>query len=69
MYGEDVYQFDTTVPNRVAIRDHEHDFAADTDPDVQKTFELLAEEFIKRLPSYSRHPDDRKPKPKTIEGM
>ena len=73
VYGNDVYRFDTSIPNRTAVRDQEKEFGAqDEDPVIRDTFEQLAEEFLKKLPGVCRHPDERvnkTKKPKTMGGM
>ncbi|OWK35567.1 ParA family protein [Fimbriiglobus ruber] len=72
IYGHDVYRFDTSIPNRVAVRDQEKGFDSENeDTDLRDTFEQLANEFIKKLPGVCRHPDERikAKKPKTIGGM
>ena len=51
---QDVYQFDTHVPQRTYLRDHEDAFEAPTDTPVGTVFEALAEEFVKRLPNTCR---------------
>jgi cellulose biosynthesis protein BcsQ len=53
---QDVYQFDTHVPQRAYIRDHEDAFEPPTDASVMTVFEALAEEFVKRLPDGCRKP-------------
>jgi cellulose biosynthesis protein BcsQ len=63
VYGHDVYRFDTVVPSRTAVRDAEQEFGAEMDPEVSKTFDALADEFLTRL-AYCRHPSERAPKPK-----
>jgi cellulose biosynthesis protein BcsQ len=70
VYGHDVYQFDTSIPQRVAIRERESAFAApDEKHPLRITFEALAEEFIKRLPAVCRQPSERNRKRKAMGEM
>jgi chromosome partitioning protein len=67
VYGMDVYRFDTTVPQRVAVREGEAAFAAPDDKhSLRTTFEALAEEFLKRLPACCRQPGERVRTPKAL---
>jgi hypothetical protein len=73
VYGSDVDQFDTVIQQRIAVRDGEECFTPPEESHpLRKAFELLAEEFIKRLPDVCCNPDMRKTKkkaPETTEGM
>ncbi len=70
VYGSDVYQFDTNIPQRVIIREGEYAFEApDLKHPLRTTFEALAEEFIKRLPAVCRQPGERARKRKPVEGI
>jgi cellulose biosynthesis protein BcsQ len=70
VYGSDVYQFDTNIPQRVIIREGEYSFEApDSRHPLVTTFEALAEEFIKRLPASCRQPSERVRKWKPVEGV
>lgn len=59
VFGDDVYRFDTIVPQRVHIRDGESGFDPGEDHPVAPVFEQLAEEFVKRLPGCCRSPGER----------
>jgi cellulose biosynthesis protein BcsQ len=50
----DVYQFETHVPQRAYIRDHEDAFEPPAGEPVGTVFETLAEEFVKQLPDACR---------------
>ncbi|VTT97942.1 Chromosome partitioning protein ParA OS=Gluconobacter morbifer G707 GN=GMO_19480 PE=4 SV=1: CbiA [Gemmataceae bacterium] len=68
VYGSDVYQFDTSIQQRVVIREGEYAFEApDGRHPLRTTFEALAEEFIKRLPAVCRQPGERRRTRKTVE--
>lgn len=70
VYGSDVYQFDTNIPQRVVIREGEVAFEApDGRHPLRTTFEALAEEFFKRLPADCRQPNDRVRSWKPVEGV
>jgi cellulose biosynthesis protein BcsQ len=58
VWHDDVYRFDTIVPQRVHIRDGEDGFSPRDDNPVTSTFEQLAEEFVKRLPDSCRQPGE-----------
>jgi cellulose biosynthesis protein BcsQ len=58
VWHDDVYRFDTIVPQRVHIRDGESGFDPRDDNPVAPTFEQLAEEFVKRLPACCRQPGE-----------
>jgi cellulose biosynthesis protein BcsQ len=53
----DVYQFDTHVPHRAYIRDHEDAFEPPADVPVGTVFEALAAEFVKQMPESCRRPN------------
>jgi hypothetical protein len=60
VWHDDVYRFDTIVPQRVSIRDGEDGFSPQGDDPTASTFEQLAEEFIKRLPACCRQLGERR---------
>jgi cellulose biosynthesis protein BcsQ len=54
---QDVYFFDSTVPQRTRFRDSEDSFAPpEPGSELHKVFAAMAEELVKRLPSHCRQP-------------